>query len=204
MSETSVAGNYLSIYTYIHTQRSFKATEGFLDGFSNGLDRLRGDKKTPVGVIMITAVQRERRSIAARMAALGSWEIGILERHFRVSPRRRPLFLSTSPSPNNAVFRLLVPKAFRRPVRTHTHPSVRAVLAVLFLVTFSRRPSFFIAFYSRRQLFSPRIFRIFINCIIIRYIFRDRQDFDCIGYIFRLEGPESHGLETKVESINID
>lgn len=34
---------------------------------------------------MITAVQRKTEYCGARMAAVGSWEIGILERHFRVS-----------------------------------------------------------------------------------------------------------------------
>lgn len=43
------------------------------------------DKKAPAGVIMITAVQRKTEYCGARMAAVGSWEIGILERHFRVS-----------------------------------------------------------------------------------------------------------------------
>lgn len=48
--------------------------------------RASGDKKTPAGVIMITAVQRKTEYCGrTRMAAVGSWEIGILERHFRVA-----------------------------------------------------------------------------------------------------------------------
>lgn len=50
-----------------------------------GIERRECDKKTPAGVIMITAVQRKTEYCGARMAAMGSWEIGILERHFRVS-----------------------------------------------------------------------------------------------------------------------
>lgn len=97
----------------------------FLEGGETPWDRFC-DKKTPVGVIMITAVQRERRSIVARMAAGGSWEIGILEQHFRVSftaPSPQPL------SPTSELFQLLVPLAF-------CHPQNRRVLFPLLLHIF--------------------------------------------------------------------
>lgn len=57
---------------------------------------------------MITAVQRKTEYCGARMAAMGSWEIGILERHFRVSGS----CYQPAPTTNNAVFRLLVPWPF--------------------------------------------------------------------------------------------
>lgn len=68
------------------------------------------DKKAPAGVIMITAVQRKTECCGARMAAVGSWEIGILERHFRVSGS-----CYQPPTTNNPVFRLLVPWPFPSP-----------------------------------------------------------------------------------------
>lgn len=73
-----------------------------------GIGRASGDKKTPAGVIMITAVQRKTEYCGqTRMAAVGFWEIGILERHFRVAGCYR-----CQPTTNNAVFRLLVPWPF--------------------------------------------------------------------------------------------
>lgn len=57
---------------------------------------------------MITAVQRKTEYCGARMAAVGSWEIGILERHFRVSASSS----CYQPTTNNPVFRLLVPWPF--------------------------------------------------------------------------------------------
>lgn len=75
-------------------------------------DRASGDKKTPAGVIMITAVQRKTEYCGrTRMAAVGSWEIGILERHFRVAG----FCCQSAPTTNNAVFRLLVPWPFASP-----------------------------------------------------------------------------------------
>lgn len=68
----------------------------------------RSDKKAPAGVIMITAVQRKTEYCGSRMAAVGSWEIGILERHFRVSGS----CYQPASTTNNAVFRLLVPWPF--------------------------------------------------------------------------------------------
>lgn len=67
------------------------------------------DKKAPAGVIMITAVQRKTEYCGARMAAVGSWEIGILERHFRVSAS------SCSADHQQSCFPIVGPLAFRHP-----------------------------------------------------------------------------------------
>ena len=88
-------------------QSTCRGYRRFLEGDEEPKDQLF-DKKTPVGVIMIAAVQRERRTIVARIAAKGSWEIEILERHFRVSSP------SSRHSPNNNLFQLLVPWRYRK------------------------------------------------------------------------------------------
>lgn len=58
---------------------------------------------------MITAVQRKTEYCGARMAAVGSWEIGILERHFRVSAS------SCFADHQQSCFPIVGPLAFRHP-----------------------------------------------------------------------------------------
>jgi hypothetical protein len=75
-------------------------------------ERASGDKKTPAGVIMITAVQRKTEYCGrTRMAAVGSWEIGILERHFRVAGSCR--YQLATADHQQRCFPIVGPLAFR-------------------------------------------------------------------------------------------
>jgi len=97
-----------------------------MGGGPGGIGRASGDKKTPAGVIMITAVQRKTEYCGrTRMAAVGSWEIGILERHFRVagSSSRR----SATADHQQRCFPIVGPLAFRPATPYPAHARDRRV-----------------------------------------------------------------------------